>query len=1319
MIKRGSPSNLSPRKLQRPKQNQRVWTEDNVGSHLERVFTSGDQHPAKVVREVLEECKKDEQEPCRKEVFKKCIEALNSNHLHTEVAKEIVGKLLFEVNSLSGPSQVAIAEIIIKGLKEGHHPSLELFPKLISTITSRKVIRYPKPGGGYGEMMGEDHKSHLMNSLFGCRWDPSCVLHVTDMCKDIAMSEDELKFLIQKILQIMESLPVTEIPPLIYQLLSLSKKGHKMLILDGIKSLFDNLDTIQSKQEPETEDSVTTNNEKELLTTEGTVFVHVTYAIKQDTQLRKEYLKMLKTAQERLSSGEVSLFSVTLALSAVSIHKLEEMDIVLKAYKDEERTNSSKWIKEATEDLVDIESLLMTTINHSTSGWTRALHGSGWDQVVQGLVAVGLHLMETFGPKSSALSQYGTPQRKVCALGSKILAETFKKHSGVHCDIVSQIVNCVMTNSASHVSHYIDLLSQITRNASPMDFVDSLPKLKESLSYIAMISSQSAGQLLTAILPLVQFSSSLRDCLLLVLRKALFSINVEARKTAVEGYLLLLRKFTVLDSVGSLDDSQNFSATSQVTVEVHGNGHNGNEALCLEILGTLRRALTKQYNVKLSLYEGLYSVFCANRKLAGSILDLLLTHFTLFYEHETDITPPIKLNPCVKMSGSDVTAAEPLDHLVCCLQLCVCHYLERDEDDEEPPEIIGEVQRTLSSLVTRMIASELDDFELNKSSDFSTSSVGQKNRLFAQLAMGTYEALLEYTFSTGQFSLESSEQVLKLYQCYQHLADALSDKGSSAAAGPSSNKRGTSAVPSRLSLHCVVRLLRAIFHNQTPNHQQALTVLRESQPFSKYILGVAVQKIHQIHDTGVCDGSSLAKHKPDHVFKTCCSLAKLMFKHIEVGGARPSKKEKGKSVALYCLEGFSQLLHTAIVRWERGGAFLAAVNPSLNQTTGDNEKTHYFIRHLQRVVGGVLDGSTKEWSLKEAQLMVASIELLTGTLELGSQELDQVFEWAYAQCRDHNVDDSPLTKALISLLLIAAERHKSCVKTIRKLAQDVHYHLGDIDEDIELEATTCFSIVNPRTAASNILALLYSHMEQILASTDWLVDRLKMEISSSPTEDAFGRPCSQVPTQSRDTFSSLCDRLTHLVFGGSDLVQSSVAAGPSSEGLLKMLVKFFYTLSNLAKYVLDVYQFTSNIPAWFKKLVNLVGTQLSQQVYLFITYIQKMQMQSGAMVDAGGGKKGGKGKSKVNGTGKASIRKESRTYSNLIFSMEQFEKHLIQLDKKAKGNLMEPFKYSMSRDFRIDSQAVGSILEEDEVSSDEDEEEEECGPSSAKRPKKN
>ena len=59
----------------------------------------------------------------------------------------------------------------------------------------------------------------------------------------------------------------------------------------------------------------------------------------------------------------------------------------------------------------------------------------------------------------------------------------------------------------------------------------------------------------------------------------------------------------VLDLTGSLNDSQINSAGSQVAVEVHNSSHYGNEALCLEILSTLRRALTKQHNVKVSLYK--------------------------------------------------------------------------------------------------------------------------------------------------------------------------------------------------------------------------------------------------------------------------------------------------------------------------------------------------------------------------------------------------------------------------------------------------------------------------------------------------------------------------------------------------------------------------------------------------------------------------------------------------------------------------------------------------------------------------------------------
>ena len=74
----------------------------------------------------------------------------------------------------------------------------------------------------------------------------------------------------------------------------------------------------------------------------------------------------------------------------------------------------------------------------------------------------------------------------------------------------------------------------------------------------------------------------------------------------------------------------------------------------------------------------------------------------------------------------------------------------------------------------------------------------------------------------------------------------------------------------------------------------------------------------------------------------------------------------------------------------------------------------------------------------------------------------------------------------------------------------------------------------------------------------------------------------------------------------------------------------------------------------------------------------------------------------------ARIRRETRSFPSLIFAMEQFEKLLIQLGKKAKvrfmcvpahvsfnayvwhmqENLMEGFKRSLARDFRIDLEAM-------------------------------
>ena len=53
--------------------------------------------------------------------------------------------------------------------------------------------------------------------------------------------------------RVMDSLPYPELPPLAYQLLVLSTRGHKSLVLEGLQTLFNQLDTraLQGREEEE------------------------------------------------------------------------------------------------------------------------------------------------------------------------------------------------------------------------------------------------------------------------------------------------------------------------------------------------------------------------------------------------------------------------------------------------------------------------------------------------------------------------------------------------------------------------------------------------------------------------------------------------------------------------------------------------------------------------------------------------------------------------------------------------------------------------------------------------------------------------------------------------------------------------------------------------------------------------------------------------------------------------------------------------------------------------------------------------------------
>lgn len=84
--------------------------------------------------------------------------------------------------------------------------------------------------------------------------------------------------------------------------------------------------------------------------------------------------------------------------------------------------------------------------------------------------------------------------------------------------------------------------------------------------------------------------------------------------------------------------------------------------------------------------------------------------------------------------------------MIQCLQLCITKFSEWQDtssEDRKIPPVIEEAQDILQSLVERMGKCDLEDFELDKSSDFTTTgSVGQKNRNIAKIVMGIYEVCL-------------------------------------------------------------------------------------------------------------------------------------------------------------------------------------------------------------------------------------------------------------------------------------------------------------------------------------------------------------------------------------------------------------------------------------------------------------------------------------------------------------------------------------------------------------------------------------------------
>uniref|UniRef100_A0A4W4HBM7 FA complementation group I n=1 Tax=Electrophorus electricus TaxID=8005 RepID=A0A4W4HBM7_ELEEL len=1218
-------------------------------------------------------------------VYKHCIPLCESGDLQTEVVSDIIGLLMLETHTLGGHALAVLASLFVDAIKAGemgNGKSLELFPTILTALAATESVAY-----GRGELSGDEYKKQLINSLCSSR--------------DVPLSPEELQFVTEKVLRMFLKMDLQEIPPLVYQLLLLSAKGCKKLVLDGIINYFREQDMHQKDEQRkgETMDvEIQTIPQDQLRHVEGTTILHIVFAIRLDHELGKEFIKSVKVCQGQL----LCPFSIALLLSVARIQRYEEQvfeflkGAITKNFKDEQLQQASRFLQDLLPSSSSVSHMILDTVKNSVFGW---------DHVTQSLVQLGFILMDSFGPKAGPFGKTTeaptatakTPSQLACRLGGQVLLESFKMHEPIRGEILEQVLNRLVTKTASPVTHFIELLSNIVVSA-PMILLESSSKVTETFDQLSFLPLSTVQGLLKAVQPLLKVSMSLKDALILVLRKAMFSSQLDGRKSAVAGFLLLLKNFRVLGSLAPSQASQTLTS-SQVQADVHSRYNAAtNEAFCLEILRGLRRCLGQQADVRLMLYEGFHDVLRRNSQLASSIMQTLLSQLKRYYELEQDLLPPVKLESCISAQGDQVFLQEPLAHLLSCTVHCLlwCQSAREpaggasdDEDDEEGFQ--DELCAVLESITRRMIKSELEDFELDKSAEFSVaSSVGVKNSIYAVLVMGIYEVLIEYNFITANYSKSRFQDVLELFHRYYKLSEILREK-SGKGRSPSSKTPRT-----LLSMQFVSSLLTALFRDSAQSHEESLSVLRSSEELLRYTVSVALQKVQHLEETGHAD--SLEGLSPDKTFRYLCDITSvLVWRYTNVPSAveDAGKKEKNPSVSLLCLEGLLRVFSTVLQQYPtRVASFLSSLHLSGEEegepeNANPTEKAAFYVRQFQRALFNQLSGGEEAFSSREAQLLVSILSLLSRLLEPTSPQFVQMVTWTVKLCKETSFEDISLSKGLLSLLFSLHVLHKSPVSLLWELCQDIHSQLGDIDKDMEVEKQSHFAIVSRKTAAATTLLVL-SQVGKAMDEVEWLIAKKKSQLTAERTNTGtITQPGQQDPVEKAVTL-----QLGTLVTALNELVQTALPPGACSDSLLRELSRTYTVLTTLIKYYIQVRAaHLGQLPARLEKLVKLSGSHLTPQCYNFITHVQ-----SGEAI-VGANEKRKKSTEENTAAASAKVLRATKAIPTLIFNIEQYEKFLILLSKKSKVNLMQYMKLSTSRDFRINAATLEAALQEQQQDS--------------------
>lgn len=894
-----------------------------------------------------------------------------------------------------------------------------------------------------------------------------------------------------------------------------------------------------------------------------------------------------------------------------------------------------------------------------------------------------------------------------------LLKITKRKHT-IARTVLQTISNCIVTRQSN--SQYIECLYVISKNF-PLLMLENQSCIVELMDSLVQIPGQVANFLLDALIGLTKVSPTSRDHLIILLRKSLYARSTDTRQMAVNGFLKLITNLKVSNLVAlsqSNMSSGSFSSGHSLYTQISMNistqnceaSNFSNEALCLEVLGILKRCFMQQAEVKAQFYEGLFKAVCLNIELGIPVLDMIWFHFSQYYIMDEEQEIPLDFKKVALLKDAECILKEPLGKLIYTIGLITKKVSECD-DNKENNTVIKFIN-ILDSLCERMKNCELVHFELNDGTDLlDILPESQLKMHVLKEAMSVYEALIGYKiYSWDKHSQDQGKIIHSLYQGYSrllHFAKNLSNSkkkdGQKKKTGKSGHnkttqqtqadntlkkdgQKGSFKVPETvMDFECITKSLHLLHEIEVPwtTNNQA-NVIKSKREFHQYIMQCTV---HLVQATKRCKALDVSVKKMYYEYLT--EVAVVLFERIV--NRLNEFMEFDCPTSILAMECFHSIIR--LVESQYSSNFEAFLIKILGERAFISN-LGILVNVYQKLFEVDEEEASGESDIKKLSLIVINtLHTLANRIPSDSNTLSvQFFDWL-KNFTYNNTIQSKVALPFIGLLFEVHNRYKITLTLLEQLSVSVGDTIGVITE--EEHDSESFTIIN-ESSLNQIVLSLCSTVKTILEDIDALIGRLKSEFSliNCPGVENLETKLENLKCKEQGACYHSClvvSVLTNL----SNLV---IPAGNISDAIFKSVMLVFNTLTSLTKHFISRSSKTNLAfeRARFERLVKLAGKQLAPAVYKFILHIEESQKQETQPTQS---------KKKVDSsTLKSRVLKETRLIPKVIYEIEQFGKCVIQLSNKTKVDLAKYVGQGVVRDFRIKElravlEEAGELAEED------------------------